>query len=197
MTKKSERSWPSASRSSRCFSGRRYLDSGSMSGGMPCWEGILKVGPGLEESSSEPGVGLHPRKMEPLKRTISTEKTFCFISEILPPGENFFLTSGVPRLAVLLGTCTLRRVYQGWKNPVKDGSSGIRFQPAGRFDRKSPRPRTPYCCGGTCRLGVKDLLLSHPGVGNGKQQSLLDSGPNLIDIDTAGDIVIGGLPPDL
>ena len=46
-------------------------------------------------------------------------------------------------------------------------------------------------------LEVTDLLLRHPGVGNGKQQSLLDSGPDLIDIDTAGDIVIGGLPPDL
>jgi hypothetical protein len=35
-------------------------------------------------------------------------------------------------------------------------------------------------------LEARDLLLSHPGVGNGKQQSLLDSGPDLIDIDTAG-----------
>ena len=42
-----------------------------------------------------------------------------------------------------------------------------------------------------------DLVLSHAGVGDGKQQSLLDTGPDLIDIDTAGDIVVGGLPPDL
>jgi hypothetical protein len=52
---------------------------------MACREGILKVGAGLEEASSELEVGLHPRKMALLKRTINTEKTFCFISEILPP----------------------------------------------------------------------------------------------------------------
>ena len=46
-------------------------------------------------------------------------------------------------------------------------------------------------------LSGLDLVLSHPGVGDGKQQSLLDTGPDLIDIDTAGDIVVGGFPPDL
>jgi len=41
------------------------------------------------------------------------------------------------------------------------------------------------------------LFFFHPGVGNGKQQSPLDTGPDLINIDTTGDILVGGLPTDL
>ncbi len=46
-------------------------------------------------------------------------------------------------------------------------------------------------------ISLKNLFLSHPGVGDSKQQSLLDTSPDFIDIDTACDIVVGGLSPDL